>query len=234
MTDERDFDQELADDLARDEYDRVVTENEALKAEVARLKDRLADQVELSADLMPPEQDGVLRTENAALRAEVARLVAPIDTARIGEKSGQMITAEVLAMYGLAPDAAMDVASQVLVTLWLAGLQVVKRDARAEVLDEGKDLPGTEGAMLRFLKRLDLEQVRAWINEELARGTGPSARFDVAVSAAAFILAQTIMSVKERGVATKDVLARVPGAVHARIQEAVDAAKPRIVGGTER
>jgi len=220
-SDERDFDQELADDLGRDEYDRVVAENAAFKADVARLRDVAIGYVEKVK-------------ENELLRAEVARLIAPVDTARIGEKSGQAITAEVLAMYGLAQDAAMEVAGQVLVTMWLAGLQVVRRDARAEAIDEGKDLPGTEGAMLRFIKRLDLEQVRAWINEELARGTGPSARFDVAVSAASFILAQAIMSVKERGVATKDVLARVPGAVHARIQEAVDAAKPRIVGGTER
>lgn len=148
---------------------------------------------------------------------------------------GSQVIQSVLAGAGFEAEASAYLAAEIRMGFWLAGLHVVPQaeSERAAGIASGQDLPGVEGAMLRFLKRLDLEQVRGWVNEELLRGTGPSDRFQVAVSASAFILAQAILSVKERGLATSDVLAAVPGAVHERIQEAVDARRPRVVGGTE-
>lgn len=101
-------------------------------------------------------------------------------------------------------------------------------DAAIERLTEimvGQNLPGVEGAMLRFLARCDFENARGWINEEIARGTGASARFDVVITVASFVLAHAIMSVKERGHATRDVLSKIPEAVHNAIHRAELSAK---------
>lgn len=72
--------------------------------------------------------------------------------------------------------------------------------------------------MARLLQVCDFDQVRGWINAELARGTGPSDRFEVITATAANMLVLAALSVQTKHTrALAQLLGRVSERAHTQL-----------------